>query len=195
MSKIVGVLFPWRKTFKRLELEKRWWHRLAVVLFSVVLAVALLYSWVIADDAQTPVRPVLGDITSWSPIPPGATIGPAEQNDQRTSSNSEQEDTFDQASATALKQLPDVSKSDTKTIEMPDGKTATYPGTTSDDVIKADWQHRLDIATRKALILGFVIAVLVTLAFSYLLQASYRAFLYVIYGAKTKSAPDYPAEG
>ncbi|MBW4039214.1 MAG: hypothetical protein HIU91_10130 [Acidobacteria bacterium] len=193
MSKIVGVLFPWRKTFKRLELEERWWHRLASVLFFVVLAVTLLYSWVIANDARTPVHPVFEGITNWAPIPMGATVDPADvmQNHQRAVSNSEQEDTFDQVSPTALKQLPEL----TKDVQMPDGTTASYSGTTSDAVIKADWQHRLDIATRKALILGLVTAILVTVALSYMLQASYRALLYVIYGAMAKAAPDNQAAG
>jgi hypothetical protein len=82
-----------------------------------------------------------------------------------------------------------------KTIEMPGGKIATYPGTTSDEAIKAEWKHKFNAATTKAALLGLVIAVLVTMAFSYLLQASYRALLYVIYGAKAGAAPDNPAAG
>ncbi len=67
---------------------------------------------------------------------------------------------------------------------MPDGKTASFPATTSDDAIKLEWKHKLKLAEVQAALLGLGIAILVTLAFSYLLQAGYRALLYVIYGAE-----------
>ena len=66
MSKIVDVLFPWKKTFKTLGLEKRWWHRLAVVFFSFAVIVVLLYAWVIGDDAMSPVNPFNRDIHHWA---------------------------------------------------------------------------------------------------------------------------------
>jgi hypothetical protein len=65
MSKIVGVLFPWRKTFKRLELAKRWWHRLAIVLLSIALIIAFLFSWAIAEDAIAPTYSFDQDIHHW----------------------------------------------------------------------------------------------------------------------------------
>ncbi|WP_158788601.1 hypothetical protein [Granulicella sp. L46] len=180
MSKIVSVLFPWRKTFKRLELEKRWWHRLAVVLFSLVLVVVLLYSWVIGDGAISPKNPFDGDIHHWA----AATNGSGLLFDL---------DSFrpiDGDSNPAPQPAPSVVQ---KTVEMPDGATATYPRTASDKKIEADWQHKMNIATTKALMVGFFIAVIVTLAFSYLLQATYRALLYVIYGAQAGAIPDDPA--
>ena len=167
MSKIVLILFPWKKTFKRLGLESRWWHRLAVVLFSITLVVAFLFSWAIADDAIAPTYSFDQDIHHWA-VSDGAMYDL---------------DSFQPVANTSQPEQPPTPTIQ-KTIEMPDGKITTYPGTTSDEAIKADWQHKLSTATHKALILGFMIAVLVTLAFSYLLQASYRALLYVIYGAK-----------
>lgn len=197
MSKIVGVLFPWRKTFKRLELQKLWWHRLAVVLFSIVLMIGFLYSWVISDDAYSPVHSFQQDINYWQilPSPPDGSVIDA-SNQPTPTADPPDASSFDRGKiAVPLSVLLALggqisSQDQRKTIQMPNGKTATYLGTTSDDAIKADWQHRLDIATRKALICGFVIAVLVTLASSYLLQASYRASLYVIYGAKAGAASD-----
>ena len=75
---------------------------------------------------------------------------------------------------------------------MPDGKTATYPEATSDETIMAEWRHKLHMAEIRAAWLGFCIATLVTVLFSYLLQASYRALLYVIYGAKARVDPIDP---
>lgn len=65
MRKVIGFLFPWRATFKRLELEKQWWHRLAVVVFFVALVPTLLYSWAIGDDAHTPVNSFESNIHHW----------------------------------------------------------------------------------------------------------------------------------
>jgi hypothetical protein len=78
---------------------------------------------------------------------------------------------------------------------MPDGTTVTFPGTTPDETINAEWEHRLNTATTKSALYGFGWAVLVTVLFSYLFQAAYRALVYVIYGAKAKAAPDSPVEG
>lgn len=82
-----------------------------------------------------------------------------------------------------------------KTIEMPDGTTVKYPGTTPDETINAEWKHKRSIAEAKAMIFGFGWAVLATVLFSYSLQAAYRALVYVIYGAKARATPDSPVEG
>jgi hypothetical protein len=45
--RVASIAFPFRPTFQRLELEKRWWHRLAVVIFSVMLLGAAAFTaWV-----------------------------------------------------------------------------------------------------------------------------------------------------
>lgn len=42
-----SIAFPIRQTFQRLELEKRWWHRLCVVVFFVVLlGTAVFTAWI-----------------------------------------------------------------------------------------------------------------------------------------------------
>lgn len=43
----ISFAFPFRSTFRRLELEKRWWHRLCVVTFHAVLLGTTVFSaWV-----------------------------------------------------------------------------------------------------------------------------------------------------
>jgi hypothetical protein len=191
MSKIVGVLFPWRKTFKRLDLEKRWWQRLAVVLFSLALVIAFWFSLALGDDAYSPVHSFQQDINYWEILPPPPDGSVIDTSNQPTPTTDPPDaSSFDRRKIAAPLSAPLAlggqvsSQYLRKTIQMPNGTTATYPGTKPDEAIKADWQRQLKTATHKALILGFVVAVLVTLAFSYLLQASYRALLYVIYGAK-----------
>src|ERR1039458_1533042 len=42
-----SLAFPFKPTFRRLELEKRWWHRLCVVIFfAVLLGTAVFTAWV-----------------------------------------------------------------------------------------------------------------------------------------------------
>lgn len=189
MSKATGFLFPWRNTFRRLELERHWWHRLAVVLFFVALVPVLLCSWVIADEADSPVHSFGGDIQHWevmSPPPDGYTIGP----DVTPLTSPPDSNALGQGKIAIPLGDVNLPNADVrKTIEMPDGKTTTYLGTTSDETIKAEWRRKLNIATTKAALLGFGIAVLLTLIFSYLLQVGYRVVLYVIYGAKAGTAP------
>jgi hypothetical protein len=205
MSKLVGVLFPWGRTFKRLELKERWWHRLAVVLFSIALIPSFLFSWVIGNEANVPIHSFDQDIHYWGPngVPTGIELDLNSVQPLGNASPTQTAQTPSQRSASVPSSLAGLTFGSSppapplptiqKTIEMPDGKTATYSGNTSDEAIKAEWKHKLKIATAKAALLGFGVAVLVTVVFSYLLQASYRALLYVIYGANGGATPDNPA--
>jgi hypothetical protein len=218
MRKVIGFLFPWRNTFRGLELEKRWWHRLAVVVFFVALVPALVFAWVIGDDAYTPVNRfdsnihhwgqftndgILFDIDSMQPLDNNAPAVPPppppgySANDVVPTSNqpAPKGDIFDQVAGKQPTSPPKSPPIAQKTIEMPNGKTVTYPGATPDETIQAEWNHRLTIANGKATVFGFGWAALATLIFSYLLQAAYRALVYVIYGAKARATPDNPAEG
>jgi hypothetical protein len=41
------IVFPFKQTFRRLELEKRWWHRLCIVaFFAVLLCTAAFSGWI-----------------------------------------------------------------------------------------------------------------------------------------------------
>lgn len=170
MRNIIGCLFPWLKTFRRLQLEKRWWHRLAVVLFFVALTPAFVGSWVIGYSVSGPVYSFEQDIHHWGG-PNGMlfdldSIQPLDNNNN----------------APLVSPAPPPATVQ-KTIEMPNGKTATFPGSVSDEDIKAEWHHKLSMSEIQAIFYGFGIALLVTVFSSYLLQASYRAVLYIIYGA------------
>lgn len=176
MRKIIGYLFPWRPTFRRLNLEKLWWHRLAVVLFFVSLIPVFVYSWALGDDANAPANPFEQDIHHWGAFS-GASSGVLLDLDSIQNIDS---------SAPPPPRPPTVQK----TIEMPNGKIATFPGTISDEAIKIEWQHKFNVMQSQAICLGLGIAVLVVVGFSYLFQTVYRAFLYVIYGAKARAIPD-----
>jgi hypothetical protein len=60
--RIASIAFPFRPTFQRLELEKRWWHRLCVVIFfSLLLCTALFAVWG-AYTVFAPQVPTMPDI-------------------------------------------------------------------------------------------------------------------------------------
>ena len=131
VSKVIGFLFPWRNTFRRLELEKRWWHRLAIVLLFVALAPTLVYSWVIADDACSPVNRFEPDIAYLGGPPPGGTFdanpvppppGYSASDVVATSNQpAPKGDIFDQVAGNqAASSPPKPPPTIQKTIEMPD---------------------------------------------------------------------------
>lgn len=185
MRKIIRFLFLWRKMYRRFELQKRWWHRLTVVLFFVALTPIFLYSWVIGDEANGPVNYFEPDIVYLS-APPLA---------RPHSNNVNSPDGSSQVSAGSGVDPFTIGRVNQKTIEMPNGKTATFPGIISDEAINTEWQHNLSVANTKAIFYGFGVALLIAVIFSYLLQTCYRAVLYVIYGAMAgQSVDDTPAE-
>jgi len=65
--RLASIVFPFRPTFQHLELEKRWWHRLCVVIFSVMLLGATFFTaWVayseFAPQVSTMPQIQVGDI-------------------------------------------------------------------------------------------------------------------------------------
>lgn len=201
VRKIVGFWFPWRKTFRQLELQKRWWHRLAIVLFFTAIGPVFLISWAIGNRLDPPFNFVEGDIQCWEILPtpprgftPDQPVTPATPPPDASFVGQGRvavpmKDASDKLAAQARK------SESLKTVEMPDGTTATYPGTLSDETINAEWRHKLNMAEVQQALLGFGIAVLMTIASSYLIQAAYRLLLYVIFGAKAKNVPEGPGDG
>lgn len=198
MQRAIAFLFPWRKTFRRLELQKRWGHRLAVVVFFGALIALFLCSWIVAEFGLAPVITYEGNIQYWEivPAPPSGftmdwDVTPVTSPPDLNAIGQGRvavpmKDVFDKAAA-------EVKHSEIlKTIEMPDGKTARYPGTTADETINAAWHHEEFADEARNALLGFGGAMLVAMIFSYLLQAAYRALLYVIFGAKAGNMPQNP---
>lgn len=46
MSRVRVIIFPFGRTFERLRLSGRWWHRLFTVLFFATVPVLCLWVWV-----------------------------------------------------------------------------------------------------------------------------------------------------
>jgi hypothetical protein len=148
-----------------------------VVLFSVALIPAFLSSWTVGYGIYEPEHTYIQDIHYWGGGGPNGFLFDLDSYQPLDNT------------ASPAPRPPTVQK----TIEMPDGKTVWFPGSTSDDAINAEWNRRSQRATFKAFSLGLGIAIVLTLLFGYLLQGCYRLLLYVIYGAKVRDAPDTTA--
>ena len=199
---MASFAFPFSSTFRRLELERRWWHRLCVVLFFVVLLVVAAFASVVSYGAFAPQIQAMPDIHTCDifdqvaaqqqhqsepdggcldeGLPKGAVITPI------TPSGSVSE--WD-AQGNPIPQPPSGSVvALKKAVEMPDGSTSLFADDMSDDAVKALWNKTKAHQTLKAIAWAALIAVGVLLFFNYLLQIAYRALLYVIFGKATQAA-------
>jgi hypothetical protein len=185
MKKALLLLLPFRRIFRRLELENCWWHRLSLVLFFAALLFAFLATAGLSYLTFAPQVSSMPDI--WQTVNPGDVQSLKPGDPIPTNA------TIDESAASANLPpgfvLDDVSGS--KTVQMPDGSTATFPGSMSDAAIKAHWTHAEHRQLLSALLFAGLIAIVSTLILSYALQVAYRALLYVIFGGKplTESEP------
>jgi hypothetical protein len=190
-----------------MALERRWWHRLAVVFFAVLLVTVLLYSFAIFSSFYSPPdwerspmithwdesghemlpdldmkKSVPLDGVSFTPISPNAQVVQQKLPDPAPAQGASSSDDWEPVPATP--QTPVVK---TKTVDMPDGTTSSFPGYVSDDAINAQWMRNLQRRKYYELSLATSLSILFTLISSYLLQAAYKTVLYVIFGTLPKT--------
>ena len=211
MRKFSGSLFPFKTLFKKLALEGRWWHRLAVVAFSLLLSTFFLLSlgasfesfqpyyqnepairfWVVnqdgtEDDLGTPPD----EATSVVPAVSEAKQGSGDIFDQVAHEMKSQTDGYSvQPPPDKQKPALDFKKeaSIRASVEMPNGASKEYVGKSKKD-IDADWTLALRKAMVRAWSFGFLAALTLTILLSYLLQILYRSLLYVIYGRVSQAS-------
>ncbi len=205
MQGILTLLFPFSAAFDRLELEKRWWHRLSIVIFVIAIILVLLSSWGLTFASLEPSYQSEPNIRFWVEntngtqddlgTPPAGATGVAPEGSKAGLGNG---DIFDQIArerkgdskgfsvgplSNTDDPVLDMSKSlpIRAEVAMPNGSVKEYSGKSKNE-IDADW----NAACRRALVrewcLSIVAAVSSTLALSYTLQALYRALLYVVFG-------------
>ena len=197
MRAVARVMFPWQKTFKKLELARRWWHRLAVVVFCIALVLVLLGSWMFAFGAYEPNQSFMPDIHFWTvdsngnqndlPTPPEEATGIAPEVPQKPNANG-----FSIGSADQKKPILDWNKLTPihALVEMPNGKDQEFVGKSRKE-IETEWSNARHKAICKQWLSSIGIAMLTTLALSYLLQSLYRALLYIVYGSNKDPNPHW----
>jgi hypothetical protein len=200
---VSGFFFPWRNTFRRLELEQRWWHRLARVLFFAALIFLPFAAWFLTTNGTEPTNTVLQNTRYWyvdgtgnhidlSEPPQGATAIAPEAQNASNSTVTEWDASGKPIHPAAYPTGKETVKLDmTKAsaihaeVDMPSGEAREFVGKSPKE-IKAEWDKALRKARLNQILMSLGVAVVVALVFSYLLQALYRALLYVIYGALKK---------
>jgi hypothetical protein len=153
---LTAILLPFRRTFRRLELERHWWHRFSVPLFLAAILFTFTGSSVLSYLAFAPP-------SSSEPV------------------ILERLHLFDTNSKIDDPSSPDAGG---KVALMPNGTTVDFPYSMSDEAIKAEWTRAKDRRSRVALLWAGLLAILGTLILSYLLQGLYRALLYLIFGSR-----------
>lgn len=233
----LSTFLPFRCTFRRLNLEECWWHRLSVVLFcaallSTVLISAGLSYLTLAPQVKTPPEILLAanpsaesgaqssQTAAYSndshgvdipPPPDGSGIVDAPSDSTRAQPNTvpipagAQVDHSQNANPACITPPPGFVLEDpqscqqanvtpampaSKTVEMPNGATVNFPASMSDDAVRAQWMRLKHRQSLSATLLAALIAIGSTLILSYLLQVSYRALLYVIFGGKPSIASE-----
>jgi hypothetical protein len=208
MSMVSGFFFPWRNTFRRLELEQRWWHRLALVLFFAALIFLLFAAWFLTMNGTEPTNTVLQNTRYWyvdgtgnhvdlSEPPQGSTAIAPEAQDASNSTVTEWDASgkpihpasHPRPEAITGKETVklDMSKASAihAEVDMPSGEAREFVGKSPKE-IKAEWDKTLRKARLNQVLLSLGVAVVAALVFSYLLQSLYRALLYVSYGSLKK---------
>jgi hypothetical protein len=171
------LLFPWHGTVRRLELGKRWWHRLAGVAFVVMLGITLLVTWALMVDTD----PTYYIASYWYVDGSGAKVDLPAPPPSGTTAVSLGTAGWD---ANGVPIPPPAAMFPVHVeVQMPDGKTKEFVGKSPEEVRAACNAELHELKVRQWL-LSPVVAILVMLAMSYLLQSLYRVLLYVVYGSQ-----------
>jgi hypothetical protein len=160
-------LLPCLPVVQRLEIGKRWWHRLGVVVFfklllSTLLTVAAATYLTLAPQVRD--YPVVLERIYLFDVSAGTL-----QNEQS---------------------LPKTQEPVGRVVQMPNGTWATFPFGTSDEEIHARWDRAKRHQLLSAMLWAALVSVFATLAVNYALQGAYRALLYVTFGSKSLRESD-----
>lgn len=190
MGTVTAIFFPWRMTFRRFDLQRHWWHRLAVVLFVIALVLFLPVAWVYTFAAMEPYPVVMPDIRFWTvdsngsqndltnPPPAATQIVPESQQQDANVSASQQKPVLDFSKAIPIH----------ASVKMPNGEYMEFVGKSQNN-ISTEWDKAMHKAEVKQWVLSIVISLATLLFVSYLLQTLYRALIFVVCGPAQKETP------
>jgi hypothetical protein len=167
MNRAVMFLLPCLPVVRRLEVRKRWWHRLGVVVFfklllSTLLAVAAISYLTWAPKVRAfPV--VFEDFYLFD-----ESADPL-QNEQS---------------------LRKIQGPEGHVVQMPNGTWVTFPFSISGEEIHARWDRAKRHQILSAMLWAALLSVFATLAVNYMLQGVYRLLLYMTFGSKSPREAD-----
>jgi hypothetical protein len=167
MNRAVMFLLPCLPVAQRLEIVKRRWHRLCVVVFFKLLLSTLL---TVAAFSYLTLAPRVRDY-------PGVL---------------ERIYLFDESAGTLQNErsLLKTQEPAGRVVQMPNGTWATFPYGTSGEEIHARWTRAERHQLLSAMLWAALVSVFATLAVNYALQGAYRALLYATFGSKRLKASD-----
>lgn len=174
-----SIVFPFRQTFRRLELQRRWWHRLCIVLFFVALTLAPFTVWALMMSSTQPANILSQNVHYWYEDKSGNRVELSDPPQEAVEIAPEMQDASDGKQAVRL----DQSKSAPihAAVNMPDGNTKEFVRKSPKE-ITTEWNKALRKARLNQEMLSLGVAIGVIVIFNYLLQGAYRALLYVIFG-------------
>ena len=167
MNRAVMFLLPCLPVAQRLELRKRWWHRLGVIVFFKLLLSTLLTVAAISYLTWAPkVRDCRVVFENFCLFDVSAD---PHQNEQS---------------------LCKIQGPEGHVVQMPNGTWTTLPFSVSNEEIHARWERAKRHQIISAIFWAALVSVFATLAVNYALQGAYRALLYGIFGSKSLKASE-----
>jgi hypothetical protein len=167
MNRTVMFLLPCLPVVRRLEIGKRWWHRLSVVVFF-----KLLLSTLVAVAAIS--------YLTWAPKVRDCRIV-----FENFCLFDESADPHQNEQSLCTNQGPYG-----HVVQMPNGTWTTFPYGISDEEIHARWDRAFRHQLLSAMLWVVLLPVFATLAVNYALQGVYRLLLYVKFSSKSLKASD-----
>ena len=167
MNRAVTFLLPSLPVVQRLEIGKRRWHRLCVIVFfklllSTLLTVAAISYLTLAPKVRD-CRVVFENFCLFD------VSADPHQNEQS---------------------LCKIQGPEGHVVRMPNGTWTTFPFSVSNEEIHARWERAKRHQILSAIFWTALLSVFVTLAVNYVLQGAYRLLLYATFGSKPLTASD-----
>jgi hypothetical protein len=167
MNRAVMFLLPCLPVVQRLEIGKRRWHRLCVVVFFKLLLSTLLTVAAISYITWAPkVRDCRVVFENFCLFDVSAD---PHQNEQS---------------------LCKIQGPEGHVVQMPNGTWATFPFSISGEEIHARWDRAKRHQLLSAIFWAALVSVFATLAVNYVLQGVYRLLLYLRFGSKSLKASE-----
>ena len=167
MNRAVMFLLPCLPVTRQLELKKRWWHRLGVIVFF-----KLLLSTLVAVAAVS--------YLTWAPKVRDCRVVFENFCLFDVSANPHQNE----------QSLCKIQGPEGHVVQMPNGTWTTFPFSVSNEEIHASWERAKRHQLLSAMHWAALLSAFAALAVNYVFQGVYRLLLYVTFRRKSLKASE-----